>query len=480
MERNLRKIMMRMAGICLLLMCVLLVPQRALAIGQVSLKQISRPGEIDTLMAADEGMLFYSVSVDNYFSFAVPERGWVFLRSNWDIDLYANASITQRIDRKVWDYQNGMQWYGFYLDKSTYYIKTIRPNSNTTCYGYFLPSSSVLKVNSSLSADHTSAMLNCTSTIGSSATYSWVKDVSIPDNIQNDWFYSQKNILGEFPVSENGTYSVRVTSSAQEWSKYPVDIHVTVEGIVEKTPECNHNFTTIVDKQATCGAAGSQHQECTLCGLKKEAETIPATNRHNYGDFVVTKKATVLRKGEKIRTCTICGAKDTESIPELDPSMTINASNLVMKKGQSTTKIKVSGLVEGDYVTSWKSSNTKVVKVNNKGKITARKIGRAEVTVTLASELQGSFTVTVQNSKVATERISGVPRKLTIQKGRTKALKPDIYPITSQDKVTYRSSNTKIATVSGDGIIKARKAGKAKITVTSGKKKVTVTVTVKK
>ena len=55
-----------------------------------------------------------------------------------------------------------------------------------------------------------------------------------------------------------------------------------------------------------------------------------------------------------------------------------------------------------------------------------------------------------------------------------------ITPITSLEKVTYRTSNKKVATVNKKGVIQAKKPGKAKITVKSGKKKFTVTLTVKK
>ena len=53
-----------------------------------------------------------------------------------------------------------------------------------------------------------------------------------------------------------------------------------------------------------------------------------------------------------------------------------------------------------------------------------------------------------------------------------------VTPVTSKEKVTYSSSNKKVATVSSKGVIKAKKAGTAKITVKSGSKKVVVTVKV--
>jgi len=54
-----------------------------------------------------------------------------------------------------------------------------------------------------------------------------------------------------------------------------------------------------------------------------------------------------------------------------------------------------------------------------------------------------------------------------------------ISPLTSVEKVTYKTSNKKVATVSSRGVITAKKKGTAKITVKSGKKTYTVTVKVK-
>ena len=89
-------------------------------------------------------------------------------------------------------------------------------------------------------------------------------------------------------------------------------------------------------------------------------------------------------------------------------------------------------------------------------------------------------TVKVQKKAVATSKITGLQKKVTLKKGKKLALKPSRTPITSVQKFTYKSSNKKIATVNSKGVITAKKAGKAKITVKSGKKKFTVTVTVTK
>lgn len=100
------------------------------------------------------------------------------------------------------------------------------------------------------------------------------------------------------------------------------------------------------------------------------------------------------------------------------------------------------------------------------------------ITVTLASKKTAKVTVTVK--MIRTTKLTKVPKTLSLTTGKKYTLKPVVTPSNSQEKVTYKSSNTKIATVSSTGVITAKKVGKVTITVQSGKQKATVTLTVKK
>ena len=242
-----------------------------------------------------------------------------------------------------------------------------------------------------------------------------------------------------------------------------------------------HSFVTIIDKKATCGKEGRQHRECKVCGYKEEGTEIKATGKHSYGGYSVTKKATVFATGRKTRQCRVCKTTQSVTLSKLKPTLRLNVSSITMQVKQKTSGVKVSGLAAGDYVKSWKSSNTRVVKVDRKGKLTAQsRTGKVTVTVTLASGKKGSFRVTVQKNKVATSRLTGIPKRLTLQKGKSYTLKPVRSPFTAQDKITYSSSNKKVATVSSKGKIAAKKAGSTNITVRSGKKKAVVKITVPK
>ena len=224
--------------------------------------------------------------------------------------------------------------------------------------------------------------------------------------------------------------------------------------------------------------------ECEwACGQRKDQAS------HSWSAWKTTKAATYTTAAVQTRYCTVCGREQTQSVgsplplpaPKPNPTMQVNASRITLKYGQSTTGLKVTGLQSGDYVQSYKSSNTKIFKVNGNGKITAKKkAGSATLTITLKSGLSRNVTVTVQKGTVKTAKVSGVAKKITLNKGKKYTLKPVITPFTSQEKVTYTSSNKKVATVTSRGVITAKKSGTAKITVKSGKKKAVLTVTVPK
>ena len=97
----------------------------------------------------------------------------------------------------------------------------------------------------------------------------------------------------------------------------------------------------------------------------------------------------------------------------------------------------------------------------------------------MKSGLKKKITITVQKAAVKTSKITGMPKNLKLKKNQTVTLKAAAAPLTSLQKLKYKSSNKKIVTVTSKGVVKAKKKGKAVITVQSGSKTVKCKVTVK-
>lgn len=90
--------------------------------------------------------------------------------------------------------------------------------------------------------------------------------------------------------------------------------------------------------------------------------------------------------------------------------------------------------------------------------------------------------VNLSSSKIAPRKVTVSSKKITVKKGAKKSIRYTVYPANATNKkVTFKSSDKKVATVSASGVVKGVKKGTAKITITtkSGKKKAVVKVTVK-
>ena len=151
-------------------------------------------------------------------------------------------------------------------------------------------------------------------------------------------------------------------------------------------------------------------------------------------------------------------------------------SSVTIKKGK-TYRLKAKRVPSNsEEKLTYKTSNKKIATVSSKGVITAKKVGTAKITVTSGKK---KVTVKVVVPKTKTKTIKGVPSSLTMRKGKTYTLKAKRSPSGSDEKLTYKSSNKSIVTVSSSGKLRAKKKGTATITVTSGTVSVKCKVKVK-
>ena len=186
-----------------------------------------------------------------------------------------------------------------------------------------------------------------------------------------------------------------------------------------------------------------------------------------------TKIATVTSagkvKGVKAGTATITctstatGATATCKVTITNGTVTLNKTEVALLKGKTVTlKATVTPSSLKDKSVTWKSSDTKIATVTSAGKVKAVKEGIA--TITCTSKATGMSAT----CKVIVGKVVINVDEITLKKTREITLVATVYPTSLTDKsVTWKSSDTKIATVTSDGKVKGIKAGTVTITCTS-------------
>lgn len=130
---------------------------------------------------------------------------------------------------------------------------------------------------------------------------------------------------------------------------------------------------------------------------------------------------------------------------------------------------------------SWSSNNESVATIAADGTLTAVSMGKATITAT--TEDGGKKAICYVTVTAALTDVSGVElsmNSLNLLVGDTFELEANVKPSTAENKnVTWKSSNSAVASVSEDGTVKALKSGSATITVTTEEGEFTANCTVK-
>lgn len=160
----------------------------------------------------------------------------------------------------------------------------------------------------------------------------------------------------------------------------------------------------------------------------------------------------------------------------------VNETNIELEVGD-TKKIEyeVTPNNATDKKISFTTSDKEIIGFNQEGLLVGIKAGTCTVTLRSTNGKEATINVTVKDKKIDVSKVSLNKKSITLEIGKSETLTAKISPTNATNKnITWKSSNEKIATVK-NGKVTAKKAGTAKITVTTEdqSKEATCTVTVK-
>lgn len=223
-------------------------------------------------------------------------------------------------------------------------------------------------------------------------------------------------------------------------------------------------------QQLTKGVFVDSKEACTITSSNVAAVSIT-------GDKIKAgtkgQMATLtLKAGTTTKTIKVYTTDETGKIPT--QAVVLNKTFVTLNPGK-TEQLKITYLP--DYATAsigtvkWTSSNEAVVTVDAAGKLTAKAAGKAIITATTSDGNVMYCIVTVENIKVSKITITTTTSN-KIATGKKVTLKAAVTPSNAYNKgVTWKSSNTKVATVSSSGVVTTKKK--------MGGKTVTITATAK-
>lgn len=184
-------------------------------------------------------------------------------------------------------------------------------------------------------------------------------------------------------------------------------------------------------------------------------------------------KVTAKKAGKVTITATANGIRRTCRITVKKPALKLSKTKLTLyTKGKTTGEIDAR-ITGSSKRIEWKTSDKKIATVKN-GKVTAKKAGKVTITAK-ANGITKRCEVNVKKPSLSVKSSTVV----NLKKGKSARISVKVKPA---GKIRFKSSKSKIVSVSSKGEMKALKKGKAVITVSCYgiEKKITVYVDKKK
>ena len=286
----------------------------------------------------------------------------------------------------------------------------------------------------------------------------------------NYWFYA----------TEEGTYLACVDAHYGQFTEY-LGKSLSFKIVVGNGGPATDSTLTLNKENAEVAIGKTLALKTTLTPKNKRAKYV--WQSENPEIATVSPKGVVkgVAKGS-----TIIHVTETES--EAEASCKVSVIQPVTEvalfcEGEPAQKLEAIGGREPVYLTAtvnpdashqdvtWKSSSAKVASVSDAGVVTLNAVPSKKTVTITATATDGSkkkavSKITVLPIPVDSVSVSNAPASLFVKE--TASLSAAIVPSDAANHgVSWKSSDTKVLSVSGKGVITAKKAGRATITVTS-------------
>lgn len=208
--------------------------------------------------------------------------------------------------------------------------------------------------------------------IGSMLIYTFRKSVSANSNV------SASNFIAKINSCTDNSYNVRAPQIIINW----------------EAEECKHVLSHVT-VAATCSAEGEEYDRCTKCGDTFNYKKL-AKKPHQWGSWAITVQPTAEKEGYEVRMCSVCETIEKRKIAKIVANVkSVSVSDLKLDYKKSAT---ITTEIEADkgaqYTVKYSSSDEKIARVNENGKVYAAKKGTATITCTVTDSNGNTVTDT--------------------------------------------------------------------------------------
>ncbi len=302
----------------------------------------------------------------------------------------------------------------------------------------------------------------------------------VPANATNKavtWKTSDKNVATVSPsglVTAKSAGTATITCTAQDGSGVKatckVTVTVPVSGIQLSQTSAALTVGDTLTLTKTIYPSDATNQAVTWTSSSDAVASVDSNGKitaKTAGSAVITCKS--VSDNSVVGICNVTVKAKVQTPSEIKVNkITLNKTTASVTKGKT---LQLTATVTPGNATKkevkWSTSNKNVAMVSTSGLVTAKSAGTATITCTAqdGSGVKATCKITVKNPVVKVTKVTLNKTTATLAPKETLTLKATVTPTNATNKaVTWKSSNTKIATVSSSGKVTAKAAGTVTIT----------------